>query len=222
MARSLRYLLVTALILPLTQADRAVPFTSPAAAMEIQTAQAAQTQQTPQNGFRVLTPQTEAQCNASVPASESADPPTTSAVSGRERFIARDHFRRSMLPTALVKITWLGATFTEHFLPKIETNPASPLLRIHTVQRIARDIEIIAELGAQHETTLADLWCLLVRQPNGEAGALRIDAQPNILYVRDTAGALRTVDTLWGGAGWELGASPAEGFRPAGSLVISR
>lgn len=152
------------------------------------------------------------------------DPPTTAAVPSPSpsQFVARDHFRRTTAPAAVVRITWLGAAFSEHFVPKIEPDSHSPLLRSHTVRRASRDIEIIAELGTRHETTLGDLWCLLQRQSHGETGMLRTDAKPNVLYIRSTAGLLFTIDALWGGAGWELGASSTEGHRTEGALVISR
>ena len=121
-----------------------------------------------------------------------------------------------------MRITWLGAAFSEHFVPKTEPDHGSSLLRSHAVRRTSRDIEIISELGTRHETTLGDLWCLLKQQSHGEAGMLRTDTRPNVLYIRSTAGLLFTIDALWGGAGWELGASSAEGFRTEGSLVISR
>lgn len=183
-----------------------------------------------------LEQQAEARCGEVQQAPQLIDPPTTAAVpnpgpnlspspnSGPNPnpFVARDHFRRTTAPAAAVRITWLGAAFSEHFVPKTEPNHGSSLLRSHTVQRTSRDIEIIAELGTRHETTLGDLWCLLRQQSHGEAGMLRTDTRPNVLYIRSTAGLLFTIDALWGGAGWELGASSAEGFRTEGSLVISR
>jgi hypothetical protein len=173
-------------------------------------------------GSRVLTQTAEARCGIAMPALESADPPTTSTVSPREQFVARDHFSRNISTAAPVKINWLGAAFTEHFASKIESDSRASVLRVHAVQTVARDIEIIAELGVQSETMLADLYCLLLLQPNGEAGALRINAKPNIFYVRDVGGRRWAVDAVWGGVGWELGASPAEGLRSPDSVVISR
>lgn len=197
----------------------------------------AQPAQTPATrGPARLEQQTETLCGEVQQASPLTDPPTTAAVpdpspspnpspgSGPNRspFVARDHFRRATAPAAAVRITWLGAAFSEHFVPKTEPDRSSSLLRSHTVRRTSRDIEIIAELGTRHETTLGDLWCLLKQQSHGEAGMLRTDTRPNVLYIRSTAGLLFTIDALWGGAGWELGASSAEGFRTEGSLVISR
>lgn len=169
-----------------------------------------------------LEQQAEVSCGDIQQASALTDPPTTAAVPSPRQFVAREHFRRATTPSTAVKITWLGAAFSEHFVSKTEPDHGSPLLRSHTVRRTSRDIEIIAELGTRHETTLGDLWCLLKRQSHGQAGMLRTDTRPNVLYIRSTAGLLFTIDALWGGAGWELGASSAEGFRTEGALVISR
>lgn len=167
-----------------------------------------------------LEQQAEVRCGDLQQTPAQTDPPTTAAV--HSQFVARKHFQRAMAPAAAVRITWLGAAFSEHFVTKIEPDRGSPLLRAHIVRRATRDIEIIAELGTRHETMLGDLWCLLRLQSRGEAGLLRTDAKPNILYIRSASGPLFTIDALWGGAGWELGASTTEGFRTQGALVISR
>jgi hypothetical protein len=57
-------------------------------------------------------------------------------------------------------------------------------------------------------SNLADVWCLLRRQANGEDGALQTNSVPTIFFVRDGTGELGVVDLVWGGAGWEIGASP--------------
>jgi hypothetical protein len=88
----------------------------------------------------------------------------------------------------------------------------------------SNDRAIIAELGGGHETNLADVWCLLRRQAKGEDGALQTNSVPNIFFVRDSAGELGVVDSVWGGAGWEIGASPVGDKRiwSPGARVISR
>ncbi len=183
----------------------------------------AQPRQTPESrGSARLEQQAEARCGDLQQATALTDPPTTAAVPSQSQFVAREHFQRTTASAASVRITWLGAAFSEHFVPKTEADSGAALLRSHTVRRAARDIEIIAELGTRHETMLGDLWCLLQRQSRGEAGLLRTDTKPNVLYIRSASGLLFTIDALWGGAGWELGASSTEGFRTEGARVISR
>jgi hypothetical protein len=81
----------------------------------------------------------------------------------------------------------------------------------------------LKSLATCTETRLADLWCLLKSQANGETGVL-VNAVPNVFYVRDYTGILGAIDVVWGGAGWEIGASPADGDRqwPSGTRVLSR
>ena len=61
-------------------------------------------------------------------------------------------------------------------------------------------------------------------QASGEPGALQTNSTPNIFFVRDGAGQLGVVDAIWGGAGWEIGASPFGDKRAwsVGTRVISR
>lgn len=163
-------------------------------------------------------------CPGPAPAAEPLDPPTTSAFSGAKKFPAGKHFKENIAPSADVRIGWLGATFTRRFAVKIEDMDGDTIIQFHTLLRASRDRPIIEELDDRHETRLVDLWCLLKIQANGEPGPLLIDAAPNIFYVRDGSGVLGAVDAVWGGAGWEIGASPADGERtwPAGARVMSR
>jgi hypothetical protein len=152
-----------------------------------------------------------------------ADPPTTSTTPRAERFIAREHFKESISWDVEVKISWIGGTFQQRFVHKIEESFDTTSLQIHVLQRPARDEQIIAELGDRHETMLAHLWCLLKRQSNGEQGALLTNAVPNIFYIRDADGVIGAIDVVWSGAGWEIGASSIESQRPwaAGRRIFS-
>jgi hypothetical protein len=152
------------------------------------------------------------------------DPPTTSALSRRGEFVANEYFKENISPAAEVKISWLGATFMRRFAVKVEDNTDDETLQTHTLSRASTDTQIVAEFDDHHETKLADLWCLLKLQANGEDGALQTNAVPNLFFVRDATGVLGAVDVLWAGAGWEIGASPVEGQRewPSGSRVIAR
>jgi hypothetical protein len=155
---------------------------------------------------------------------EPFDPPTTSAFGASKKFLAGEHFRENVASEAKVRIAWLGATFMRRFAIKIEDAGGETTIQFHTLLRPSRDHSIIDELDDRHETRLIDLWCLLRTQSNGEGGTLLINAVPNIFYVRDGSGVLGVVDVVWGGAGWEIGASPVDRERwwPAGVRVMSR
>jgi len=172
----------------------------------------------------VLAPQGVLRCPPADPSLEPGDPATTSALPRVERFVAREHFKVSISPQATVKIAWLGAMFAQRFLSKVEDADGGAFLRRFVVRRPARDSEIMAALNIHHETKLADLWCLLSRQPNGEQGALLTNAIPNLLYIRDVDGVLAAVDAVWGGAGWEVGAGSVAGATQwlQGRQVIAR
>lgn len=110
------------------------------------------------------------------------------------------------------------------FAVKVEDDTVDVTLQTHALSRSSSDTQVIAELDDRHETKLTDLWCLLKLQASGQDGALQTNAAPNIFFVRDAGGVLGAVDAIWGGAGWEIGASQVEGQRrwPSGSHVISR
>ena len=148
---------------------------------------------------------------------------STSAIQHDERFVAREHFKEDIRPGAHVRISWLGATFVRRFASKVEA-ARDTSLQTFVLQSPSNDREIITELGDGHETTLADVWCLLRLQANGEPGALQTNSTPNIFFVRDGAGQPGVVDAIWGGAGWEIGASPVGDKRAwsVGTRVISR
>jgi hypothetical protein len=153
---------------------------------------------------------------------EPADPSVTAAIP--RKFIAGERFRESTSPSAEVRISWLGATFVRRFAVKIEDDINDVALQIHALTRASTDNQIIAELHGRHETRLAEVWCFLKLQARGEDGALQTNAVPNVFFVRDATGQLGAVDMLWGGAGWEIGASPVAGQRqwPSGTRIISR
>lgn len=155
---------------------------------------------------------------------DATDPTTTSSLSRTEQFVAREHFKESPSTQAAVRISWLGATFRQRLLNKIEDATGGAFLRTFVVRTPSRSTEILADLAIYHETKLSDLWCLLSQQPVGQAGTLLTNATPNILHVRDIDGVLTVVDAVWGGAGWEIGASPVDGAHqwPANSQVIAR
>jgi hypothetical protein len=175
-------------------------------------------------GVEALVPGPRVTCSRHRAPAEPFDPPTTSALPHDEKFVAGRHFKESISSAAEVRISWLGATFMRRFAVKVEDGTVDVTLQTHALSRSLSDTQVIAELDDRHETKLTDLWCLLKLQASGQDGALQTNATPNIFFVRDAAGVLGAVDAIWAGAGWEIGASQAEGQRrwPSGSHVISR
>jgi hypothetical protein len=175
-------------------------------------------------GFEGLVPGPRATCSRHRAPAEPLDPPTTSALPHHEKFVASRHFKENISSAAEARISWLGAAFMRRFAVKVEDGTDEVTLQTYALSRSSSDTQIIAELDDHHETKLADLWCLLRLQANGEDGALQTNAAPNLFFVRDAAGVLGAVDAIWAGAGWEIGASQVDGQRrwPSGSRVISR
>lgn len=127
-------------------------------------------------------------------------------VPGAERFAAAAHFRLNQTPFG-VPISWLGANFQRRFLRKVEFNITGAELDIFRLRKSARDPIILSELGGYPEVFLHDIWILLGRQSRGQRGPLWVNARPTVFYVRDFVGRIWAVDVVWGGAGWEIGAS---------------
>ncbi|MDB5566543.1 MAG: hypothetical protein JWP84_3109 [Tardiphaga sp.] len=176
-------------------------------------------------GSGILIRQARLSCTAPPRSTEPFDPPTTSALPVADSFAVREYFRLDTSPAADVGISWLGATFAQRYGGKVENRVAdAPLLQVFTLGRASRDAEIVGALGDRHETQLGAIWCSLRLQAHGEPGALLTTAVPNIFYARDATGVLGAVDVVWGGAGWEIGASRIDGGRqwPAGIRVFSR
>lgn len=163
-------------------------------------------------------------CSLQPKAEEPSDPSSTSAIPRADKFVAREHFKEDIASSAPVRISWLGATFAQRFTNKVEDDIGGASLQTFVLSAASSDKEILAKLGQSHESRLADVWCALRQQPNGINGPLEINAKPNVFYVRDSAGELGAVDVLWGGVGWEIGASPVgdKPRWPSGTRVFSR
>lgn len=178
----------------------------------------------PDNGRSAsVVPGVRIECSLRRKADEPSDPASTSSIPQPDAFVARDHFKEDITPAAQVKISWLGATFVRRFAVKVET-VGDTSLQTYALNAPSNDEEIIRDLGTHDESKLVDVWCLLRLQANGESGALQTNAVPNIFFVRDGTGDLGVIDALWGGAGWEIGASPVGNQRTwaTGTRVFSR
>jgi len=96
------------------------------------------------------------------------------------------------------------------------------------VQTIAKEVDgpIITELGGKEkaETTLAEIWRLLLKQPKGQGGALPTNGCASIFYVKNTSGVLRAVNVNWNDGGWNVNVNSIENPNPwnVGNRVFSR
>lgn len=169
-----------------------------------------------------LSASTPVSCSLHASPVEPFDPPSTSSLRPQDRFVARQYFKEDISPTADVRISWLGARFSQRYVVKIEGEAGDVTLQSYTLTRPSNDNQIIAALNDRHETRLADVWCLLRRHASGQGGGLRSDTVPNLFFIRDASGELGVIDVIWGGAGWEIGASEVGDPRqwPRGSHVV--
>ncbi len=133
---------------------------------------------------------------------------TTAISATTEKFIAKDRFKVDTSKKAKVKISILGNNFENWFLGKIEEPFTGSMINGCQLEKSSVDGPIIAELGGEKvaETTLAEIYAMMEKQPNGEAGALLNTGWANIFYVRDINGTLRAVGVSWRGLGWDVGA----------------
>jgi hypothetical protein len=154
------------------------------------------------------------------------EPFGTAEVPAVPTFVAAEHFIVShpseenlgKAPKG-VWILMVDDKFKRFFLDKTEKNVSAATLSVHTVVQVSKNQFIVDELGNRAETSLAYLWALLERQPQGptvgEDGILYIPAwakpgptfkppdrvimiEPrNVFYIRDSGGNLRSVKVHW-------------------------
>ncbi|OGI47067.1 hypothetical protein A2121_00275, partial [Candidatus Nomurabacteria bacterium GWB1_40_6] len=142
------------------------------------------------------------------------------------KFVAKEKFK---LKKDGGICSYLGDNFKEWFLSgdgKTEEQIGEQTLRYTKLLRSSLDGPIIIELGGEEkaETTLAEVFSLMEKQPKGEEGALLTNGWANIFYVRDDTGVLRAVRVHWHDVGWHVlarGVSDPSSWH-AGSQVFSR
>lgn len=128
-------------------------------------------------------------------------PATEKSFSARKKFVVNTD------PGAAVKISWLDWNFRLRFLEKIENPVAEATLCYAKLIKSSHNGSILAELGEGAETTLAQMYALMERQPHGQEGVLLTNGWANIFYV-DINGKLHAVRVLWRGGGWFVPADP--------------
>jgi hypothetical protein len=142
-----------------------------------------------------------------------------------ESFVARNYLVVGIDPKTKVNILRLGDDLCSFFLDKVESQFAGSRLRCGKLQEPATSREIIYKLGGEKkaETTLAELWSKLKKQPNGRKGDLLTDGGANLFCVPDVKGELRIVEVHWRG-GWCLYAHPIQDQNrwAIGTQVFSR
>ncbi|MCH7828825.1 hypothetical protein IH982_03145 [Patescibacteria group bacterium] len=134
-----------------------------------------------------------------------------------EQFVVREKFVRG-------NTLFLGMNFEGWFEGKTEEAVMETELRYATLTGSLVGRPILAELGDKAETTLAQIWALMERQPNGEEGVLLTGGWENVFYVRDVNGELRVVYVSRGGSSWLVDADLATRMRSlsVGYRVFSR
>jgi len=154
----------------------------------------------------------------------------TVAVPAVAAFVAAEHFIANVnndpqgVPVVPEGVTIFNVdpTFKRCLLGKIEEKIPAMTLTVYTLDTICKNSLILAELGDRAETSLAHLWALLEKQPNGPYsgnGALYSIAQKgipsawNVFYIRGTDGNLWAVEVYWYQSvfelldnGWSIGA----------------
>jgi len=130
-------------------------------------------------------------------------------------FVAREHFVMNARDDAPVKISCLrdssegnfeNSRFGRWFLGKKEQPFGGSNLRYGKLSRPSVNEPIIAELGGEEEaeTTLTEFFILLREQKKSKSGPLLTNGRPNIFYIRDVSGVLRSVRACWFDGGWDV------------------
>lgn len=108
-----------------------------------------------------------------------------------------------------VKIAGISTTFLTFFSQKIEEPKPEIVLNTHRLLRDSTDRDIIDAVGGNvlAEAFMSSFYFLLDRQKLGTSGCLlRKDAEPNLFYIQDFEGVLRTASASWESPGWYLDA----------------
>lgn len=127
------------------------------------------------------------------------------AFPGTPEFVASKHFLKDATSTVRVKIADIDEEFSEHFLNKVEQGVPSRVLKYSDLlSDDGEDISILFHLGGKDkaEVSLAEIFYLLLLQPNGEKGALLTTSNANIFYARDFLEGFRVVSVDWTDDGW--------------------
>lgn len=122
---------------------------------------------------------------------------------------------------------YLGDNFRKNFLGKIEEGVGAVTIRIHRLEKVSRDPEIMAELGVEKMVIkLAHFYEMLKIQNQGQEGPLLVNGYTNIAYIEDEKGTIWAVGAYWRSSDreWDVRAHSVECPRgwDAGRQVVSR
>lgn len=142
---------------------------------------------------------------------------TSQVVASTEEFVAKHMFLVNTDDDAAVKVEGYCANFSARFLSgggKIERLFDASSIRTHKLLKKSLNSVIISELGGKvaAETSLYEIWSMLLKQGVGQEGDLLNDGWWNVFFVRDRSGELCTVGVRWGEKGWYLMAGTAKGL----------
>ena len=147
-----------------------------------------------------------------------------------EKFVVREKFVVNT-SSKYAKISYIGYLFSKWFLNKIEEPKPETHLQYADLLRASSGNHILAELGEKKETTLAEIFDLMIIQPTGEDDVLFTnDYNNNIFCVRDVNNELRGVrvwnvwnnDSWSRSISWRVGAFLVNNMWPDGIRVFSR
>ena len=121
-----------------------------------------------------------------------------------DKFVAKDKF---ITDSKGIKFKGISGNFTKWFLGgdgKIEEPIGEKVLRYGNLIKHSTDGPIMEELGGETkvETSLTELYDLLIKQSNGEEGVLLTNGHANIFWIRDIGGVMRTFFVCWESGYW--------------------
>lgn len=135
-------------------------------------------------------------------------------------FVAVDNFVENTSDNTKVKIGEESSLFGARFLArggKVESVVAQTVLYCYKLlmgKFCPTTSDILAAIGdeAHAETALADIYALLVKQPNGEDGILLSKPHAfNLFFVRDIVGVLKVIIVCWWCEGWRITVGSVDG-----------
>lgn len=128
-------------------------------------------------------------------------------VSGAKKFVSAEKFTKE---NKAVKFAYFSQNFKRVMLEKVEENVSDAMFTCCILTETSPDAPILVELGNRAETTLAYLYELLTKQPNGEDGVLLTNGCANIFYIRGADDVLWAVSAYWRSGGWYVYANSVE------------
>lgn len=128
-----------------------------------------------------------------------------------EVFLPSRAFAASVAPEAAIKISHRDKHFVSGFVDEevaLKVFPAAQRIRYAKLQTFMNHGPIIEALGGEGkcETSLVDIFLLLLRQGDGQMGVLLTNGFGNCFYARDRRNAPRVVRVIWDAGGWNISA----------------